>query len=271
MPAALYLCCMNSGYRIKSFIKYLWYGKSRYWIHSPFVFSFVNDVMRDKREFYEYGRIEACRQKLLINHRSLTLTELGAGADKGKQRQVTVKDLVRNTAIPEKYGRLLFRMVNHFQPTTILEVGTGSGMSTLYLASARKKAKVITLEGNEDTATVATANFKMLLLNNITLLKGNFDDRLPEALQQLGKLNLAFIDGNHTPDATLRYFRQCLQYAHSDTILIFDDINWSTGMHSAWLEIIRHERVKLSIDLYRLGIVFLRDEFKKQENMQLYF
>jgi hypothetical protein len=69
----------------------------------------------------------------------------------------------------------------------------------------------------------------------------------------------------------LRYFRHCLKYSHSGTILIFDDINWSAGMQAAWLEMTTHEAVKLAIGLYRIGILFLSDELKKKEYLELYF
>jgi predicted O-methyltransferase YrrM len=258
-------------YRVKAYLRYLWQGHSRYLIHSPFVFSFINEIMRDGRHFYEFDQLSHLKAKLLQNRTPLHIKELGGGPQKGAARTISVKELVSKTALPEKYGKLLFRMVNHFQPHSILEIGAGSGISTAYLSCARKKAHIITLEGNEETAALAKANFQALNLENISLLKGNFDDCLPGALQTLGKLDLAFIDGNHTPEATLRYFRQCLEYSHGDTILIFDDINWSEGMNRAWMEITRHERVKLSIDLYKLGIVFFREEFKKQEYKQLYF
>ena len=80
-----------------------------------------------------------------------------------------------------------------------------------------------------------------------------------------GKLDFAFIDGNHTYEATIANFNTLLSIAHNDTVFVFDDIHWSAGMQKAWDEIAGHERVTVSIDLFRIGIVFLKKELSKQK------
>ena len=45
---------------------------------------------------------------------------------------------------------------------------------------------------------------------------------------------MVFIDGNHSEDATIRYFEESIKYSDQKTILIFDDIHWSSGMEKAW-------------------------------------
>lgn len=53
---------------------------------------------------------------------------------------------------------------------------------------------------------------------------------LPEVLGNLPKLDIVFFDANHTYEATINYFEQCLPKAHSKTVFIFDDIHWSEEM-----------------------------------------
>jgi hypothetical protein len=72
------------------------------------------------------------------------------------------------------------------------------------------------------------------------------------------RLDFAFIDGHHAAEPTLDYFDQCLAKAHNDTVFIFDDIHWSTGMEEAWVAIKAHPKVTVTIDLFHFGIVFLR-------------
>ena len=74
------------------------------------------------------------------------------------------------------------------------------------------------------------------------------------------RIDLAFIDGHHAKEPTLEYFEQCLAKAHNDTVFVFDDIHWSRGMEEAWEAIKAHERVTVTIDLYNMGLVFLRRE-----------
>src|SRR5690606_22646601 len=93
---------------------------------------------------------------------------------------------------------------------------------------------------------------------------GSFRSRLPEVLQKIDRLDLAFIDGHHAKDPTLDHFDQCLARAHNDTVFVLDDIHWSRGMEEAWEAIKSRPEVTVTIDLYQMGIVFLRTEQAKE-------
>jgi len=64
----------------------------------------------------------------------------------------------------------------------------------------------------------------------------------------------------------LLYFNQLLPICHNDTIIIFDDIRWNKEMLQAWQEIVQHSSVTLSLDLYKIGIIFFRKEFKVKQH-----
>jgi predicted O-methyltransferase YrrM len=171
---------------------------------------------------------------------------------------------VRVAAKPSKYGQLLFRMVNHFQPTTVLELGTSVGITTAYLSAAHSKIKVTTIEGCPEIAAIAATNFKHLNIQNIDQQIGNFDSLLPAFLAKTEKLDFVFFDGNHRKEPTLNYFYQCLEKAHESSVFIFDDIYWSAEMTAAWEIIKNNAQVTVTLDLFSLGIVFFRKEQVKQ-------
>ena len=93
-------------------------------------------------------------------------------------------------------------------------------------------------------------------LKNINVLCGDFDLILPK-LELNNALGFVYIDGNHKKEATLSYFNWALEKANEQTIIVVDDIYWSNDMIQAWDEIKENERVSLTIDLFKLGIVFL--------------
>ena len=80
------------------------------------------------------------------------------------------------------------------------------------------------------------------------------------ALQEIGRLDYLFVDGNHRKEPTLRYFEECLKRAHEKSVFVFDDIHWSKEMELAWEEIKKHPQVTLSLDLFFFGVVFFRKE-----------
>jgi hypothetical protein len=47
--------------------------------------------------------------------------------------------------------------------------------------------------------------------------------------------------------------------------MIFDDIYWSKGMKEAWAQIKAHPEVSVSIDLFGIGLVFVRKGQVKED------
>ncbi len=251
------------------YVKYCLTAGTRHDIHSPFVFAFTENILRDKRSFYSFGKIEALRKALLEDTRTISVTDLGAGSLLQNRQEKRIRDIVRNAAKPPKYAQLLFRMVDYFQARYIVETGTSLGLTTAYLASANSQATIITLEGCPETAKVAQQSFEKLFLDNIKMVTGNFDETLEPVLLSLPRADLVFIDGNHRKEPTLRYFLQCLTKIHDNTVIIFDDIHWTKGMEAAWEEIKGHPSVTLTIDLFFLGLVFFKKEFKEKQHFVL--
>lgn len=237
--------------------------------HSPFVYSFITRVLNDKTKYEEYEQAEQLRQRLLKDQRIIMVEDFGAGSAMSKSNRRSIASIAANAAKPKKFGQLLFRSVRHYRPSVILELGTSLGITTSYLSMANPGARLLTLEGASSIASVARNNFEQLQLSNAELLEGNFDQALPDALQKLGKIDFAFIDGNHRQEPTERYFSQLLPCAHNDTILVFDDIHWSREMEAAWKSVCGHPAVRCSIDLFFIGLVFFRQEFAEKQHFTI--
>jgi predicted O-methyltransferase YrrM len=233
-------------------------------IHSPFVFNLQHEVIDHKGTFAPYLLIEDLRHSLLEDKRSISIKDFGAGSKTNAKRQRQIKDIAKNSAKPTKYAQMLFRLVNHFAPETIFDLGTSLGLTTAYLASARRGSTVYSFEGCPETAKIAKENFQNLKLGNIQLIEGNLDETLSETLKKVGKVDFVFFDGNHRYEPTMRYFRQCLAKAHEDSVFVLDDIYWSSEMERAWKEISAMPEVTVSLDLFQIGIVFFRKSQVKE-------
>lgn len=197
--------------------------------------------------------------------------DFGAGSSLIKTNRRIVKKMAASSLKPKKFAQLLFRITNHYNPKTILELGTSFGVTTSYLATGNPQAKVYTFEGSSAIASIAKQNFNSLHLNSIHLTEGDFSETLPELLAKLPTIDLAFIDGNHRKEPTLEYFRQLLNHSNNTTILIFDDIHWSAEMEAAWEEIKAHPAVTQSIDLFFIGIVLFNSNFVAKQHFVVRF
>ena len=262
--------------RFQTFIKYLKYyfsssnGKG-HGIHSPFVFEFITNILNDKVKKKEYAIVASLRRQLQQDHSVITVDDFGAGSGITKTNQRSIASIAKNAAKSPKYGQLLYRMVAHYQPGTILELGTSLGITTAYLGLAAPQANITTIEGAAAIAEVAKKNLQSQGLGHINLVKGNFDDVLPQILSKLPTIDFLFIDGNHRREPTERYFHSLLEKVNNETIFVFDDIHWSPEMEAAWHTIKSHTSVRCTIDLFFIGIVFFRKEFHEKQDFCIRF
>ena len=259
---------MYSKYQLaKKFIHYYLYASNSrgHGVHSPFVFDFIIHVLNDPKVYPEYNKVEALRKQLQQDGSVLHIHDLGAGSLLGST-QKTVSSIARQVVKSKRFAQLLFRIVRYYQPQTMIEMGTSLGITSAYLALANPHGPLTTLEGSEAVAGVARKNFLALSLPNVQLVTGDFDNTLPGVLKRMHTVDLTFVDGNHTKEPTLRYFKSLLDKVNPSSIIIFDDIHWSSGMEEAWEEIKADPRVKLSIDLFFIGIVLFREEFKIKQH-----
>ncbi|UEG51222.1 class I SAM-dependent methyltransferase [Ferruginibacter lapsinanis] len=240
-------------------------------VHSPFVFDFIKNVLRDKKQYDCYTKIEAIRKELLLNKRIIQVEDFGAGSTVIKSNQRMLSDIAASSLKPKKYAQLLYRMVQYYQPKTIIELGTSLGVTTSYLASGNTSARVYTCEGAKEIASVAKRNFDILNFDNIEVVEGDFTKTLPTLFDQLQQIDFAFVDGNHRKEPTLDYFTKFLNLSTPSTILVFDDIHWSKEMEEAWTEIQQHPAVTLTIDLFFVGIVCINTSIKAKQHFSIIY
>ncbi len=255
---------------IVRYIKYILSSKNKHNAHGPFLYKFITEVLNKKSNDQNCQNIEQLRKKLCQSNKSIEITDFGAGSNINKSTRRKIKDIAKNSAKNSKFGKLLYRIVKFYKPQKILELGTSLGISALYLAKAQENSKVYTFEGCPETAKIAQKNFDTSNTKNIDLILGDFQHTLVKKLNEIGAIDLFFIDGNHRKKTTIFYFNECLKYSNNNTIFIFDDIHWSKGMENAWKHIKLHKQTSLTIDLFYIGIVFIKTELSK-ENYKIRF
>jgi len=122
-------------------------------------------------------------------------------------------------------GKLLQILARIHGASTVLEIGTLGGYSTIWLARGLPPGgRLITLEVNVQYAAVASANIaRANLLNVVELRVGPAIDALPKLAQEgRGPFDLIFIDADKpsTPD----YFLWALKLSHREGIIIVDNV-----------------------------------------------
>lgn len=279
---------MKKLFVISSYIKHFFRSKSKFKVHSPFIYELITKVLVAEIPVSITEKVLKKRKELCANNTVLEVVDFGAGAvlkskhksrskskskTKSKSKLVersykdefkTVKKIARTALLKQKYTNLLYNLIKYSKPQVVVELGTSLGISTSMMALAAPYSKMFSMEGCASVASVAQQNIKKLGVKNVKLKLGEFDIAIPEVLNNVDKVDFVFFDGNHRKEPTIKYFERFLPYKHNDTIFVFDDIHWSRGMGEAWDFIKNHPETVVTLDLFQMGIVFFRKELSPQ-------
>jgi predicted O-methyltransferase YrrM len=158
---------------------------------------------------------------------------------------------------------LLHLMARELRPRRVLELGTNVGISSAYLSDALTSSggdgRLFTLEASPYRLRMARGLHGRLGLDNIEYREGLFVDTLDPTLEEMGAVDLAFIDGHHRYRPTLDYFNQVCRRLAPSSVVVFDDIRLTGEMRLAWAEITNDRRVEIAVDLYSIGVCLMAD------------
>jgi len=237
-------------WRIFKYIRHLVYLRHRkgHGIHSPYLFDFIHEVIFNAKQSLPPSEI-------LMEHRRLKKDTSRSGGEERK-----VGSFVRQSSVSEKQGKLLYRIARWVAPEMMVELGTGLGLSTLYLAKGSPGTPLHSIEANTERASFAAQLVSRLQLGPVSIHWGEMEEKLKDILPLMPGKYLAYVDGNHYYEPTIRYVKSLIGRAGEEAVIVMDDIYWSREMQGAWKEVISWPEVRVSIDLFHMGILLLRKD-----------
>lgn len=119
---------MNQAIKLYSNALYRFKRSKGFGIHSPFAYSFVVDVLREKLAYYAYDKIRETRE----NARTLAYRK------GSKVRIISLKNAL-----------MLFRIAQYFNPTNFLQIGTSYGVSTTALLAVNSESTLMIYPGKD--------------------------------------------------------------------------------------------------------------------------
>jgi len=240
-------------------------AKTRHGVHSPYVYRLVDKVIYDFHAKKVYSDIERLRSELLHDVRPINISDLSLGSLVVDAKKKKISTLARQVLKPAKMTQLIHRLAADLKPSTIIELGTSLGITTAYLAKAAPSARVIGIEGCPETAAIALENVEKLQIQNTEICVGDFMDLLPNIVDNIPELDLILINGRHTKEAILNYFQCCLPKLSERSVMIFDNIHRSKEINDAWEQIKGQSDVSVTIDLFHIGLVFVKKGQAKED------
>ena len=211
-----------------------------YGVHSPFVFELMTEVIEERKLYYCYDRLRPVRLQILQRRDGVMYGN----------RKVSIRKLLDKYGFTEHEHRFLFRLANRFQVKTILAVGSDFGLTPLYLTAYSTDSSCVAIEPEPSMAAVAKEYINKYATASIDL-RGDYTE-IPDGLDLV-------VFGVSIPA-----FKLFLPHIHEKSAMVIQGINESIRNRKAWKEICAHPKVTVTIDMYRLGIVFFNPDLHRR-------
>ena len=147
----------------------------------------------------------------------------------------------------EKVNRLLFRLVNYFRPEVLVEVGTGNGDAFRYMQAARISMEAVSLGGTDWNEVHCQLKKELLRMKRVDFLHIAYTPYYKEV------------------------FEMAFPYLNERSIVVIGDIYASKEREDWWKRFTVDERVRLTFDLYDIGLMFFDTKRYKQNFIVNFF
>ena len=245
-------------YRTISWFKYMLKARHSggHGIHSPFLFRLITDVIEDKKQLPDI--------QLIRNIEKVVLKMLKKPFDKDL---VTAFQLTGDEAIPSKkwfkkidiplpYAKVIFRLIKNFQPTEIAFIGPTLGITIAVVASASPESTISYLFELPFIYELIRKNLDEKNFGRIDYCE---DDRLPDR-----QYDFIIVNYPDNQELTNRYVRYVLEDDSDGKVLIIRGIHSSREMKVLWEKLQSSQQVNVTLDLFEIGIVFIRKASQKE-------
>ncbi len=249
------------------YLKYRWRSahKKGRGIHSPFVFELASKVIYNKDGLKIPGNLLKFHKRVLRSQQRINIVDHGAGSRVTSDTTRKISSIAKASSITKKYGEVLYRLSSWYAPGTMMELGTGIGISTAYLSSGSPEANFYTVEGSNEKIEFAKSQLKESGFDHINFTHSTFEDCFSDLLLKMKSHCLIFIDGDHRYEPTVNTVRQILENdILEEVVIVLDDIHWSNEMERAWNELCKDARIDISVNLFFMGFLIRRPGIEKQ-------
>lgn len=243
---------LNAFVQFVDYISYYLAGTTRHGLHSPFVYHFADLVLYQSSD---------------LNFEMIENQRLNMIQSKSKNAHMSLSKIASTQVLSAKYGRLLQRIVSHYRPNSILEIGNHTGIESNYLLSNMiqegKKIEFYQAVDVDDYFQKVKSETQTTFANfyNSDLLSIHADDRL----QSSQLMDLIVFYGDQNSQSYWKYYDQYKLNIGTQTMLVLTNIRNSNDHYTVWCQMTHLNEVTASIELFNLGILFFRTEQLQQK------
>ncbi len=222
-------------------------------IHSPFLFRLITKVMENKGNFSAYPLLKVAEENV---RNTLRILDMESYHQEGiAENGLSFKDIKNLHLLPVRFDRLLFRLVNDFSPKDIAFYGSTFGITLLALALADRRIKLKAQVENDHYRSFCRRLVEVYEVDNVQLT--GFGSVIAS--------DFIVVQNPLDPDYCDRVLIQILAQPDYNGVIILCGIHKSEEMEAVWSRYKNDQVIRLSLDLFEIGIFICKKGLQKED------
>ena len=222
-------------------------------IHSPFLFQLITEVIESKEPFSVYPLLEDAAVNVRNMIRILNVESYQPLHPTAKCDRPADECLLH--LLPVRFDRLLFRLVNEFQPRSTSFYGSTFGTTLLALALADMGSKLTARVENDHYRSFCRRLLEVYEVQNIDLI----------GAVSVGRSDLVVLLNPTDPENCDNLLTHILSDEDFRGVAVLCGLHTSPEMEEVWDRHKSNSVVRVALDLFEMGIFICREGLQKEE------
>ncbi len=243
------------NYRFRKKLAYFLKARHRHGhsIHSPFLFRLITEVMENNGNYSAYPLLKAANENVrnmlrILDMKSYRLENMA-------EHGYNVKDIKEMHQLPERFDRLLFRLVNEFRPRDIAFYGSTFGVTLLALALADRRIKLDAQVENDHYRSFCRRLVEVYEVNNVSLTP----------VANVTASEFVVVQNPLDPGYCDNILASVVADPSYEGVIVLCGIHTSAEMEAVWNRYKKDPVVRVALDLFEIGILVCRKGLQKEE------
>lgn len=228
-------------------------------IHSPYLYRFITVVLQNKYPYYCFKDIEN-RADAATTSSFCPETTLWKYPGENTPGETDARQTQKNNAACRQ---ILFRIIQDARFENLLEIGASTGLETLYMQFANPKARCVTATDSPALTAILQRRFYANAVENIYIQTLDKENNLENITNSFKRIDFVLFNRVNT-EQLWEGFHLCQSKRKNNAIFAVLDIHKNADKARVWKNIQKNEDVRVTIDLYHMGIILFHPELQKK-------
>lgn len=229
-------------------------------IHSPFLFRLITEVVENRSKLPEYKIFKDLKEHSMNILEDSSEPLLSAVYHQFNLSPANPHRLYRKVELSLRYAKVVFRLLREFKPLSVINYGPTLGANLALLAMANKDSLVYQYINDVAYEQISNDLLKYLTISNVRFFN--------ESSVSTNDTAFLIINYPYNPAVSREVVRKRLEMHGDDDVMIMRGIHESKAMEAIWKETIASESVRVSLDLFEIGITLFRKGLQKENFIQ---